>query len=70
MRLYAGLLNSRLIQYTVEHSLRAPSQAGFRPGRSVIHQIFFCSIWWTSKNRLASACISAFIPEICIRSGV
>ena len=60
MRLYTGLLNSRQIQYTEEHSLRAPSQVGFRPGHSVIHQMFLCSIWWTRKSRLASACISAF----------
>ena len=40
MRLYAGLLNTRLLEYTEEHGLRAPSQAGFRPGHFVVHQIF------------------------------
>ena len=40
MRLYAGLLNTWLIEYAEEHGLTAPSQAGFRPGHSVIHQIF------------------------------
>ena len=40
MRLYAGLLNTRLLEYTEEHGLRAPSQAGFRPGHSVVHQTF------------------------------
>ena len=40
MRLYSGLLNIRLLDYTEEHGLRAPSQAGFRPGHSVVHQIF------------------------------
>ena len=40
MRLYAGILNTRLLDYTEEHDLRAPSQAGFRPHQSVVHQIF------------------------------
>ena len=39
MRLYAGLLNTRLLEYTEEHGLRAPTQAGFRPSHSVVHQI-------------------------------
>ena len=54
MRLY-GLLNTRLIQYTEEHSLRAPSQAGFRPGHSVIHQI--CSLQhMVDKQKQAGLC--------------
>ena len=40
MRLYAGLLNTRLLAYTQAHGLRAPGQAGFRPGHCVVHQIF------------------------------
>ena len=40
MRLYAGILNTRLLEYTEGHDLRAPSQAGFRPHQSVVHQIF------------------------------
>ena len=55
MRLYAGLLNTRLMECTEEASrppgLRATSQAGFRLGHSVIHQMVslavlgFSSIW-------------------------
>jgi hypothetical protein len=40
LRLYAGLLNKRLLQYTERSGLRAFSQAGFRPRHSVSHQIF------------------------------
>ena len=39
-RLYASILNQRLLDYTEEHGLRAPTQAGFRPGLSVVHQLF------------------------------
>ena len=56
MRLYAGLLNTRLIQYTEEHSLRAPSQAGFRPGHSVIHQIFSLQ-HMVDKQKQAGQCL-------------
>ena len=56
MRLYAGLLNIRLIQYTEEHSLRAPSQAGFRPGHSVIHQIFSLQ-HMVDKQKQAGQCL-------------
>ena len=38
--LYASIFNERLLDYTEEHGLRAPTQAGFRPGLSVVHQLF------------------------------
>ena len=56
MRLYAGLLNTRLIQYTDEHSLRAPSQAGFRPGHSAIHR-FFSLQHMVDKQKQAGQCL-------------
>ena len=40
MRLYACILDQRLLDYTEQQALRAPSQAGFRPGLSVVHQLF------------------------------
>ena len=40
LRLFAALLNARLVAYTVSMGLRAPMQAGFRPGLSTVHQIF------------------------------
>ena len=40
MRLYASILNQRILAYTEQHGMRAPSQAGFRPKLSVVHQLF------------------------------
>ena len=56
MKLYAGLLNTRLLEYTEEHGLRGPSQAGFRPGHSVVHQIFSLQ-HMVDKQMQASWCL-------------
>ena len=39
MRLFAGVLNARLLKYTEDAGLRAETQAGFRPGLSTLHPI-------------------------------
>ena len=39
-RLYASILVQRLVQYTEQRGLRSPTQAGYRPGHSTIHQAF------------------------------
>ena len=39
LRLYASILNTRLIEYTESLNLRAPSQAGFRPKLSTLHPL-------------------------------
>ena len=40
LRLYASILNSRIVTLTERCNLRAPSQAGFRPTLSTIHPLF------------------------------
>jgi hypothetical protein len=40
VRLYAQVLGSRLISFTESCGLRAPTQAGFRPGLSTTHNLF------------------------------
>ena len=40
LRLYAVILNRRLTQYLEVNNLRSDAQAGFRPGRSTVHQLF------------------------------
>ena len=39
-RLYASILNRRLIDYTETRELRSHTQAGFRPRLSTVHQLF------------------------------
>jgi len=39
-RLYAHILGDRLVSYTEKHDFRAPTQAGFRPRLSTIHNLF------------------------------
>ncbi len=40
MRLYANILNTRIVNFTEACGLRAGSQAGFRPKLSTVHQLF------------------------------
>lgn len=40
MRLYASILNSRILLFTEGAALRADTQAGFRPKLSTVHQLF------------------------------
>lgn len=40
LRLYASILNRRVVQLTEREGLRAPTQAGFRPKLSTVHQLF------------------------------
>jgi hypothetical protein len=39
LRLYASILNARVISLTEDNHLRAPSQAGFRPALSTLHPL-------------------------------
>ncbi|DBB05821.1 TPA: hypothetical protein ACH3X3_009834 [Trebouxia sp. C0006] len=39
-RLYASILVQRLVHFTEQHDLRSPTQAGYRPEHSTIHQAF------------------------------
>ena len=40
MRLYAGILNARIVQFTEDNNLRAHTQTGFRPGLATQHNLF------------------------------
>ena len=39
IKLYSSILNARMIQFTEDNNLRAPSQAGFRPNLSTLHPL-------------------------------
>ena len=39
-RLYASILARRLVRYTEGQQLRSPTQAGYRPDLSTMHQAF------------------------------
>ena len=61
LRLYSSILNQRLVQYTEEHSLRAASQAGFRPGLSVQHQLFALQHLSERQSGIGQPCFVCFM---------
>ena len=40
MRLYASILNARLVKFTEDNDLRSHTQSGFRPELSTLHSVF------------------------------
>ena len=54
-RLYASVLVQRLVQYTEQQGLGSPTQAGYRPGHSTIHQTFVLQHVTDKHRRLKSA---------------
>ena len=40
MRLYASILNARLVNFTEDNDYRPHTQSGFRPGLSTLHSVF------------------------------
>ena len=40
MRLYAGILNARVVSFTENNDVRAHTQTGFRPGLATQHNLF------------------------------
>ena len=59
MRLYARLLNKRLISFTEGLGLRAASQAGFRPAMSILHQVFSLQHLVIARGMRGAICTSA-----------
>ena len=58
IRLYAGVLNARLVQFTEGQALRSPGQAGFRPRLSTLHPLF-------TLQRFVDSCTKAAQPLYC-----
>ena len=61
MRLYAGILNARLQQYTEDQRLRARSQFGFRPHLSTLHPTFILQHFVDSHRRNARPLFCCFL---------
>ena len=51
-RLYTIVLNRRLVDWSEEHQLRSPTQAGFRPRQFPIHHLF------ALRHVIDNACIA------------
>ncbi len=60
-RLYASVLVQRLVQYTEQQGLRSPTQAGYRPGHSTIHQTFVLQHVIDKHKRLKSPLYLCFV---------
>ena len=57
-RLYASILVQRLVHFTEQHDLRSPTQAGYRPEHSTIHQAFVLQHSLTSTDASRLPCTS------------
>ncbi len=61
LRLYANILNARVISLTEECTLRAPSQAGFRPALSTLHPLFALQHLIDSSSRSGTPLYCCFL---------
>ena len=60
-KLYAGILNTRLLDFTESQNLRAMSQAGFRPGLSTLHPLFALQHFIQQAKHRKSALFCCFL---------
>ena len=60
-RLYASILVQRLVQFTEQQDLRSPTQAGYRPEHSTIHQAFVLQHVIDKHRRLKSPLYLCFV---------
>ena len=60
-RLYASILVQRLVQFTEQQDLRSPTQAGYRPEHSTIHQAFVLQHAIDKHRRLRSPLYLCFV---------
>ena len=61
MRLYASILNARLLQFTEVHGLRAATQTGFRPGLSTLHPLLALQHFVDSAGRARQPLFCCFL---------
>ena len=60
-KLYATVLNARLMAWLEEHGLRAPGQSGFRPHLGTSHQIFALQHFVQDSKRLRRPLYVCFV---------
>ena len=61
MRLYASILNARVLKYTESVGLRAETQAGFRPKLSTVHQLFTLQHFVDTQNHAKQPLYCCFL---------
>ena len=61
LRLYASVLNARIVTLTEECTLRAPSQAGFRPSLSTLHPLFALQHFVDESSRTRTPLYCCFL---------
>ena len=60
-RLYASILVQRLVHFTERHELRSPTQAGYRPEHSTVHQTFVLQHVFDKHKRLKTPLYLCFV---------